>query len=82
MTWEARAEEEKRLREHLASQPYSATVVYAPKGAGKSTLVNTVLHGRKNVIFIDFTQVDPVPDADFINYILVYLLEKPTLVHG
>eukprot|EP00026_Physarum_polycephalum_P003711 Phypoly_transcript_03725.p1 GENE.Phypoly_transcript_03725~~Phypoly_transcript_03725.p1 ORF type:complete len:736 (+),score=103.59 Phypoly_transcript_03725:134-2341(+) len=69
MTWEARGEEEENLAAHLNSPPKGITVLTAPKGAGKSALVNTVLRGRENVVYIDFSQVDAIPDADFINHI-------------
>lgn len=70
MTWDARGEEEEQLRGHLNSPPKGITVLTAPKGAGKSALVNTVLRGRENVVVIDFSQVDAIPDADFIDRIL------------
>jgi AAA+ ATPase superfamily predicted ATPase len=69
MTWEARGEEEESLASHLNTPPKGITVLTAPKGAGKSALVNTVLRGRENVVYIDFSQVDAIPDADFIDRI-------------
>lgn len=69
MTWDARGEEEEQLRTHLNSAPKGITVLTAPKGAGKSALVNTVLRSRENVVLVDFSQVDAIPDADFIDCI-------------
>lgn len=69
MTWDARGEEEESLRGHLNSSPKGITVLTAPKGAGKSALVSSVLRGRENVVHVDFSQVDAIPDADFIDYI-------------
>ncbi len=70
LAWEARGEEEEALRTHLESPPKGITVITAPKGAGKTTLVNSVLHGRDNVIKVDFGVVDAIPDSDFIDRIL------------
>jgi len=63
--WQDRVEQ-KVLNTHFNFPPNSIVMISAPKGSGKSSLIDKVLEGRDNTLLIDCNQEVNNSDEEFI----------------
>ncbi|GAM16850.1 hypothetical protein SAMD00019534_000250 [Acytostelium subglobosum LB1] len=63
--WQTRTEE-KLLNSHFNYRPNSIVVISAPKGSGKSSLVDKIMQDRENTLLIDCNQEVNNSDEEFI----------------
>ncbi|EGG25056.1 hypothetical protein DFA_03302 [Cavenderia fasciculata] len=63
--WQTRIEE-KMLNSHFNYRPNSIIMISAPKGSGKSSLIDKIIEGRPNTLLVDCTQEVNANDEEFI----------------
>jgi energy-coupling factor transporter ATP-binding protein EcfA2 len=65
--WEQRLQEEQKLVSGLQETPNTITLVYGPRGSGKSDLINKVQNQVKYHLKIDCDELINVPDHEMLS---------------